>query len=161
MAQRRMISKDIIHNDAFTRLPPKSQALYMHLCLCADDDGFCLEVTACMLRAHAGKADLQNLLTGRFLLRFPSGAMVIKHWRKMNTLRVDRYKPTIYAEEKELLRVKADGTYTFEGGEPIPEELPFTPPPEPPQPRQARKNAFHNFAQRTESLNDIMYTELR
>ena len=40
MAERRMMSKKIIHSDAFLDMPATSQNLYFHLLLEADDEGF-------------------------------------------------------------------------------------------------------------------------
>ena len=40
MADRRMFAMTIMDSDAFLDLPLSSQALYVHLCMRADDDGF-------------------------------------------------------------------------------------------------------------------------
>ena len=40
MANRRMFHKDIITTDRFISMSPSSQALYFHLSMCADDEGF-------------------------------------------------------------------------------------------------------------------------
>ncbi len=40
MAERRMFAKTIIDSDAFLDMPLSSQALYFHLSMRADDDGF-------------------------------------------------------------------------------------------------------------------------
>ena len=40
MAERRMFSKTVIDSDAFIEMPLSSQALYFHLSMRADDDGF-------------------------------------------------------------------------------------------------------------------------
>ena len=40
MAQRRMFSPQITESDAFIEMSLSSQALYFHLCMNADDDGF-------------------------------------------------------------------------------------------------------------------------
>lgn len=38
MANRRMISREVVKKDHFLRLQPSAQGLYMHLVLDADDD---------------------------------------------------------------------------------------------------------------------------
>ena len=48
----------------------------------------------------------------RYILTFDSGIIVIKHWRMHNTLRSDRYKETVYLEEKAMLDVKKNKSYT-------------------------------------------------
>ena len=40
MAEKRMFSKQIIDSDAFLDMPLSAQALYFHLSMRADDDGF-------------------------------------------------------------------------------------------------------------------------
>ena len=40
MAQRRMFSPKIVSSDAFLDMPISTQALYFHLGMNADDDGF-------------------------------------------------------------------------------------------------------------------------
>ena len=40
MAERRMFAKTIIDSDAFLDMPLTAQALYFHLSMRADDDGF-------------------------------------------------------------------------------------------------------------------------
>ena len=40
MAERRMFAKTIIDSDAFLDMPLSAQALYFHLSMRADDDGF-------------------------------------------------------------------------------------------------------------------------
>ena len=40
MAERRMFAKTIIDSDAFLNMPLSAQALYFHLSMRADDDGF-------------------------------------------------------------------------------------------------------------------------
>ena len=40
MAERRMFAKTIIDSDIFLDMPLSTQALYFHLSMRADDDGF-------------------------------------------------------------------------------------------------------------------------
>lgn len=40
MAEKRMFTKSIIDSDAFLEMPLSAQALYFHLNMRADDDGF-------------------------------------------------------------------------------------------------------------------------
>ena len=41
--------------------------------------------------------------------------VVIKHWKIHNYIRNDRFKPTVYTEEKALLVSKGNGAYTEKG----------------------------------------------
>lgn len=113
MAEKRMLTRKVTDNDNFTALPATAQALYMHLTLNADDDGFCNQISTAMFRAHAKQKDLQALIDARYLLRFESGVIVIKHWRMANALRKDRYETTAYQEEYQRLTLKQNGSYTL------------------------------------------------
>ena len=113
MAEKRMLTRKVTENDNFTALPAAAQALYMHLTLGADDDGFCDQISVAMFRAHAKKKDLDALLNARYLLQFENGVMVIKHWRMANANRADRYTPTAYQEEYNRLTIKSNKSYTM------------------------------------------------
>ncbi len=113
MAERRMFSKTIIDSDAFLDMPLSTQALYFHLAMRADDDGFVNNPVRIMRLINATKNDLDLLDFKNFLIPFENGVCVIKHWRIHNYLRNDRYKPTAYQEEKALLMVKENGAYSL------------------------------------------------
>lgn len=113
MAERRMFTKKVTDDDNFMALSSSAQALYLHLSMSADDDGFCNQVSICMFKAHASVQDLQALLEKRYVYQFDSGVIVIKHWRMANALRKDRYTPTAFQEELSKLDVKDNGSYTW------------------------------------------------
>lgn len=113
MADKRMFSKKVTDNDEFIKLSSSAQALYFHLNQGADDDGFNNQVELAMFKSHASSDDLIALLGKKFLLRFESGVVVIKHWWMHNTLRKDRYKTTNYQNELKALGVKDNGSYTL------------------------------------------------
>lgn len=112
MAQRRMFSMQIVDTDAFMDMPLSAQALYFHLGMRADDDGFVNNARRIQRLIGAADDDLKLLALKRFILTFESGIVVIKHWRMLNTIKGDRYKPTLYQEEKATLFLKPDGAYT-------------------------------------------------
>ena len=126
MAERRMFTKKIIDSDAFLEMPCSAQALYFHLCMRADDDGFVNNPQKVKRICGASGDDLKLLMAKRFILTFENGIIVIKHWRMHNLLRKDRYTPTQYIEEKETLMLKADGAYTEKPAE-IPVETTWQP----------------------------------
>lgn len=113
MAERRMFTKKVTDDDNFMALSSSAQALYLHLNMSADDDGFNNQVTICMFKAHASLDDLQALLERRYLYQFDNGVIVIKHWRMANALRKDRYTPTAFQEELAKLQIKDNGSYTL------------------------------------------------
>ena len=112
MAQRRMFSLKIVNTDAFIEMPLSAQALYFHLGMNADDDGFVSNARRVQRLVGAADDDMKILLMKRFILAFDSGVVVIKHWRINNYIKGDRYTPTLYQEEKGQLYVKKNGVYT-------------------------------------------------
>lgn len=113
MADRRMFTKKVTDDDNFMSLSSSAQALYLHLSMSADDDGFCNQVSSSMFKAHASVQDLQALLEKRYIYQFENGVIVIKHWRMANALRKDRYTPTAFQEEMAKLGLKDNGAYTW------------------------------------------------
>ena len=112
MAERRMFTQKIIDSDAFLDMPLSTQALYFHLNMRADDDGFVNNPKRIQRTIGASEDDLKLLVAKRFVIGFENGVIVIKHWRMHNTLRKDRYSPTQYQEELALLEVKHNNAYT-------------------------------------------------
>ena len=112
MAERRMFSSKIVCSDAFIEMPFSAQALYTQLVMEADDDGFLNRAKRIMGSIGATIDDLNLLIQKRYILDFPNGVVVIKHWRMNNQIRKDRYTPTQYQEEFNSLVIKPDGAYT-------------------------------------------------
>lgn len=117
MAERRMFAKTIIDSDAFLDMPMSTQALYFHLSMRADDDGFINNPKRIQRMIGASDDDLKLLIAKSFIIVFESGVVVIKHWKIHNYIQSDRYKPTVYAEEKSLLDVKKNKAYTLNTNE--------------------------------------------
>lgn len=103
MAERRMFSKVVIDSDTFLDMPLSAQALYFHLSMRADDDGFVSSPKRIQTYVGASTDDLKILLAKHFLIPFESGVVVIKHWKVHNYIQKDRYKETYYQAEKALL----------------------------------------------------------
>lgn len=114
MAERRMFAKTIIDSDAFIDMPLSTQALYFHLSMRADDDGFINNPKRIQRMIGCGDDDFKLLIAKSFLIPFESGIVVIKHWKIHNYIRADRYKPTVYHDEAAQLNIKNNKAYTFE-----------------------------------------------
>ena len=114
MADRRMLSKKITDNDNFISLSASAQALYLHLIMSADDEGFCDQVSLAMFKAHSGTQDLEALISKNYLMQFENGVIVIKHWKINNWIRQDRLSPTAHIEEKAQIVEKSNGAYTWQ-----------------------------------------------
>ena len=112
MAKKRMFSIDIVGSDAFLDLPYSAQCLYFQLGMRADDDGFVGNPKTIQRISGTKASDLELLVKKRFLLQFPSGVVVIKHWKINNQIQKDRYTPTVYTEEYQSLYIKDNKAYT-------------------------------------------------
>jgi len=112
MANRRMFSQTIIDSDAFLDMPLSTQALYFHLSMRADDEGFINNPNKICRMIGAGIDELKLLTAKRFIIQFQSGVVVIKHWLIHNMIRKDRMKQTLHSEEKAQIKVKDNDIYT-------------------------------------------------
>lgn len=119
MAEKRMFTQKIVDSDAFLDMPLSTQALYFHLNMHADDDGFVNNPKKIQRVIGASLDDLKLLIAKRFILVFENGVIVIKHWRMHNLLRKDRYNPTQYQDQMERLELKDNGAYTEKLPEPL------------------------------------------
>ena len=117
MAERRMFSKEIIDSDAFLDMPLSTQALYFHLCMRADDDGFVNNPKKIQRMIGCSDDDGRVLIGKRFIIPFETGVVVIKHWRIHNYIQKDRYHATKYEDERAMLEVKQNGAYTIKPDE--------------------------------------------
>ena len=109
-----MFAKTIIDSDAFLDMPLSTQSLYFHLSMRADDDGFINNPRKIQRMIGSSEDDLKLLIAKRFLITFESGVVVIKHWKIHNYIQTDRYKETMYKDEKALLSVKSNKSYTLD-----------------------------------------------
>ena len=113
MAEKRMFTVKIVESDAFLDMPLSAQALYVHLNMNADDDGFVNNPKMITRLIGAKNDDLQVLIDKAFILMFPSGVAVIKGWLMNNIIKNDRKHPTSYQEELSQLVVKDNRSYTW------------------------------------------------
>ncbi len=111
MAERRMFAKKIVSTDAFLDMPASARCLYFALGMEADDDGFVGNPKSVMRQVGLKPSDLKLLADKRYILTFPSGVIVIKHWRLHNLIRGDRYEPTTYIEEMSTLTLDGKEGY--------------------------------------------------
>lgn len=107
-----MFSKELITDQNFTDLGSSAQALFFHLGVIADDDGFVNNPKDAQSRAHASDDDLRILVSKKLVIFIRVGLVVITDWKLHNQIQKDRYHPTIYQEEKNLLEV-VNGKYQF------------------------------------------------
>lgn len=111
MAEKRMFTKKIVDSDLFMDMPLSAQALYFHMNMNADDDGFINSPKRIQRMIGASEDDLRLLIAKGFLLEFDSGVIVVMHWLMHNTLKKDRYAPTQYQDEYAQLGIKDNKAY--------------------------------------------------
>lgn len=113
MANRRMFSLDVVGTDAFLDMPLTAQALYFHLGMRADDDGFVGNSRMIQRMVGCNDDDFRLLLAKGFIIPFNSGGVcVIRHWKIHNYIRSDRYKKTVYTNELSTLSIAQNGAYS-------------------------------------------------
>ena len=121
VAAKRMFSLAVADTDLFLDMPASTQALYFHLGLRADDDGFVSSPKKIVKICGCGEDDLKILVSKHFILPFESGVVVITHWLlNNNRIKSDRYKQTLYIAEKSMLEVE-NGVYMFTDSRMYPE----------------------------------------
>ena len=112
MANRRMFSLDIIDTDKFLDMPATTQALYFHLGMRADDDGFVSSPRRISSYVGCNEDDIKLLIAKGFIIAFESGVIVITDWKINNSIRKDRYNRTKYTDELNILDCE-NGVYTI------------------------------------------------
>ena len=106
LASRRMFALEVIDSDQFLEMPLSSQALYFHLGMRADDEGFITPQKVIRL-ISAVADDLKILVAKGFAKIFDDGVLLLLHWDKNNWIRDDRKVLSEYHDRKsELLEDK-------------------------------------------------------
>lgn len=118
---------DVVDTDAFLEMSSGAQLLYYNLGMRADDDGFVGAPKKIMRNCRATEGDMKELLREGFIIAFQSGIVVITHWRQNNFIRSDRYKPTRYLDEKQVLGLNDNGVYGLLAENPQLKALPSKP----------------------------------
>ena len=108
-----MFSRELVESDDFLDLPLSAQALYIHICMEADDDGFVNNANRIRRVVGATQEDYQTLFDRGYLIQMSNGLVVVAHWRICNTIRKDRRKPTVYQSEYKKLKI-CDNVYMLD-----------------------------------------------
>lgn len=113
MAERRMFAKSVTESDEFLELSKNAQCLYYHLCMYADDDGFINNVKSVLRIVGSTKEDLEELKHANYIHEFDSGIILVMHWKAHNYIQKDRYKPTVYVDEKNKVEIIYGSAYVL------------------------------------------------
>ena len=100
MAEKRMFSTRIIESDSFFRLSLKAQVLFIHLNMNADDEGIVDNALSVARMTDTGDEALNELIQTGYIIGAAPGLYVITHWKLMNCIPKDRYKPSLYQNVK-------------------------------------------------------------
>lgn len=111
MAEKRMFAKSVVWSGVFLDLPLTAQAVYFHLSMQADDEGFLDNVQPIMRMIGAKRGDLALLIEKGLVLQPSERVFVIAHWRVNNYLRNDRQHATLYTKERDGLILNEKGIY--------------------------------------------------
>ena len=111
MGNHRMFANTIIDSDLFLEMPLSTQALYFHLGMRADDEGFINNPKKIIRSVSCTEDDLKLLVAKGFIISFDSGIIVIAHWNIHNSIRKDRKKDTFFQDEKALLEIDNKNVY--------------------------------------------------
>lgn len=104
-----MISKTVTQTHRFLRLPLEAQALYFHLIQNCDDDGV-VEAFPILRMIGASEDNLGLLVVKRFVKPLNEEMVYfVVDFHEQNTVRKDRYTPSIY---KDLLEQNAEKLIT-------------------------------------------------
>ena len=90
MATRRMFSLDVVGTDRFLDMPLTTQALYFHLGMHADDDGFVSSPKTISRTVGCSSDDIKILISKKYIIPLENGIIVISDWRVNNWIRADR-----------------------------------------------------------------------
>ncbi|MBQ1806631.1 MAG: hypothetical protein II012_03310 [Ruminococcus sp.] len=83
-----------------------TQLLYFYFCLSADDDGFIGNPYIYTNLTGCSENDLETLERRGYVIRFASGVLAVVHWYVHNTIKKDRYNPTVHKAELAQLRLE-------------------------------------------------------
>lgn len=113
MAQKRMFSLSVTDTDKFLDMSASAQALYFHLGMHGDDDGFVASPKKIARGVGCNDDDLRLLASKGYIIPFESGVIVIVDWNINNTLKNDRYHETIFANERALVSEDSAGRWVL------------------------------------------------
>lgn len=122
MAVKRMMNTNIINTDEFLSMPMSARLLYYDFCMRGDDDGFVDSPKRILKLTGCTDDDLKILVAKKYVLPCNNSLFVITHWFIHNTIRRDRYTPTMYVEERNKLKF-VDKVYQKTNDEPVGNQL--------------------------------------
>ena len=108
-----MFAKSVTESDEVLELSKNAQCLYYYLCMYSDDDGFINNVKSVLRIVGSTKEDLEELKRTNYIHEFDSGIILVMHWKAHNYIQKDRYKPTVYVDEKNKVEIIYGSAYVL------------------------------------------------
>lgn len=109
---RRIIDSSVTETDRFMDMPATSQALYLHLYMHADNDGFVESAGGVRRMCGASADDLTVLAAKGFVILWPDGVCLVAHWRVGNKLAEGRKGTSRYAKRLEEVTQTTSKVYS-------------------------------------------------
>lgn len=116
MAERRIFHASVVESDAFLDLPAGAQALYFHIGMHADDDGFVNGPKQIARKLRVSRQYIGLLVEKGFLIPFED-VVVMRHWLVANSLKSDRIRLPRYTQIAAKLYVEENRQYTLDAPE--------------------------------------------
>ncbi len=101
-----MFSNSVVDTDMLLDMPLTTQALYFHLGMHTDDEGFVNSPQKIVRALGCQPDDFKLLVAKGFVICFDNGVIAITHFHQNNTIRKDRLTPTRYQELKTQLTIE-------------------------------------------------------
>ncbi len=106
-------NKQVI-NDAFVDMPLSSQLFYFYLLMNADREGFVGNPKALQRVTGAKECDMEILSEKGFVRVFPSGIIIISHWRIHNNIQnKNKEINTLHIQEMNMISINQNNVYVF------------------------------------------------
>lgn len=93
-----MFSKEITNSSDFQMMSPSAQALYFHIGMNADDDGFC-ELFTIMRMTESKPDDLRAISERSMIYIVDNRVCIVKDWHTNNYIQADRYTQSKYLND--------------------------------------------------------------
>ena len=116
MAERRMFSRKLLGSSKYVTMSFPAQALYLQLCMQADDDGVVDNAVPQCRLLGCDIGHLNELKQGGWLIELGDDLHLIAHWLVHNKIRKDRYVRTTYMTQLGTVYINADRVYTLDNG---------------------------------------------
>ena len=115
MANKRIVAYHIVESDAFYDLEARSQLLYFHLLMNADNEGFIGNVTSLIRALSLSRRNLDELVLNGFVICFKKQKVaLITHWLIHNPSKFFYSSDLTYPLLAEKVFVTREAKYTLE-----------------------------------------------